>query len=343
MIRVGIIGCGKIAQVRHIPEYMANPYTQIKALYDFNTERSQMLAEQYNIAHYDSIDEILEDKSIDAISVCAANNAHAQITIDALNAGKHVLCEKPMATSLKDCEDMVAAARKNNRCLMIGQNQRLLEGHIRAKELLAQGAIGKILTFRTIFGHQGPETWSVDPGKSSWFFDKNKASMGALADLGVHKTDLIQFLLDQQITQVTAKITTLDKTDASGHLIGVDDNAICIFVMSGGAIGTMTSSWTYYGEENNSTTIYGTKGIMKIYDDPDGTITITRPGEEKIVYHIDAIQTNSCQTKSGIIDAFADALIHHRKPFIDGGDVLSSMRAIFACIESSETGKTINL
>lgn len=343
MINIGIIGCGKIAQVRHIPEYMDNPYTKITGFYDFNITRAMELSKAFGGAVYDSADDMLADRSINAVSVCAANNAHAQITIDALNAGKHVLCEKPMATTLKDCEAMVAAARKNNRCLMIGQNQRLLAGHIKAKELLAEGIIGKILTFRTTFGHQGPESWSIDPGKSSWFFDKNQASMGALADLGIHKADLIQFLLDQSIVEVSAKITTLDKKDASGRLIDVDDNAICIFTMSKGAIGTMTSSWTYYGEESNSTILYGTKGIMKIYDDPDGSITVIRSGQEKITYSLDPIQTNDCQTKSGIIDAFADALIHHRKPFIDGQDVLSSMRAVFACIESSKTGRAIAL
>lgn len=128
--------------------------------------------------------------------------------------------------------------------------------------------LGDILTFRTTFGHGGPETWSVDPGKNTWFFDKSKAAMGAMADLGIHKTDLIQYLLGQTVVEATAKVTTLDKRGADGQLIGVDDNAICIYRMSGGAIGTMTASWTYYGAEDNSTVLYGTKGILRIYDDP---------------------------------------------------------------------------
>ena len=96
-----------------------------------------------------------------------------------------------MATTLEDCERMVAAARKSGKYLMIDQNQRLAGAHRKARELIRAGAIGKPLTFRTAFRHGGPETWSVDPGKSTWFFDKKRAAMGAMADLGVHKADLI--------------------------------------------------------------------------------------------------------------------------------------------------------
>ena len=124
-----------------------------------------------------------------------ANTAHAELTIAALRAGKHVLCEKPMATTLADCEAMAAAARESGRFLMIGQNQRLTKAHQKARQLVADGVLGDILTFRTTFGHGGPETWSVDPGKNTWFFDKSKAAMGAMADLGIHKTDLIQYCL----------------------------------------------------------------------------------------------------------------------------------------------------
>ena len=83
--------------------------------------------------------------------------------------------------------------------------------------------------------------------------------MGVMADLGIHKTDLIQFLTSQRVVETTAKLLTLDKVDACGNRIGVDDNAFCIYKMSGGAVGTMTASWTYYGSEDNSTIIYGTE------------------------------------------------------------------------------------
>ncbi len=343
MIRVGIIGCGKIAQVRHIPEYKANPNAQILGLYDINVPRAQALAAENGCKAYDSIEAMLSDPQIDAVSVCTANFTHAEITIAALKAGKHVLCEKPMAITLPECQAMVAAAEESGKYLMIGQNQRLAKAHAKAKELVASGAIGKVLTFRTIFGHGGPETWSVDPGKNTWFFDKTKAAMGAMADLGIHKTDMIQYVLGTRVAKTQAVLTTLDKRDATGGLIGVDDNAICIYQMENGAIGTMTASWTYYSAEDNTTVIYGTLGQLRLYDHPQYSVQQIMADGTRIDYQIDQIQTNDNQTASGIIDLFVNALDQGREPEISGKDVLHAMKAVFASIEASATGQVVDV
>lgn len=343
MIKIGIIGCGKIAQVRHIPEYEENPNTELTGFYDINQERAQELADRYHGKAYASYEALLEDPEIDAVSVCAANTVHAEITVAALNAGKHVLCEKPMATTIEDCEAMVEAAEKSGKYLMIDQNQRLAKAHMEAKKMIDAGRIGKILTFRTTFGHGGPETWSVDPGKNTWFFDPKRAAMGAMADLGVHKTDLIQFLTSQTVIETTATLMTLDKKDAEGKLIGVDDNAICIYKMSGGIVGTMTASWTYYGAEDNSTVLYGTEGIMRIYDDPQHSIVVIDKDGSRSEYDVEAIQTNDNQTSSGMIDLFADCLVQQKEPEISGKSVLTAMRAVFGSIESSKKGCAVKV
>lgn len=343
MIGIGIIGCGKIAQVRHLPEYAENKDAKLVGLYDINLERAQGLAARYGAAAYETVDELLKNPDISAVSVCAANFAHAELTIAALNAGKHVLCEKPMAVTLAECEAMVDAAKKNGKYLMIGHNQRLARAHAAAKKLVGDGLIGDIITFRTTFGHGGPEGWSVDPGRDVWFFDKSKAAMGAMADLGIHKTDLIQFLTGQKVVRTTARVVTLEKRDASGGLIGVDDNAVCIYEMSGGAFGTMTASWTYYGAEDNSTILYGTKGIMRIYDDPAVSIQVILNDGARISYEVEAIQTNDCQTKSGVIDLWLESLVNDKEPDISGESALAAMRAVFASIRSSETGRTVEI
>ena len=342
-IKVGIIGCGKIAQVRHIPEYAANPNAEVYGFYDINLARAEELAKQYGGKAYASYEELLADPEIVAVSVCAANHVHAEITIAALKAGKHVLCEKPMAVTLEECEAMVAAAEESGKYLMIGQNQRLAKAHAKAKELIEQGAIGKVLTFRTIFGHGGPETWSIDPGANVWFFDKTKAAMGAMADLGIHKTDMIQYVLGTKIAKTQAVLTTLDKRDATGNLIGVDDNAICIYQMENGVIGTMTASWTYYAAEDNTTVIYGTKGELRLYDDPKYSVQQINADGTRVDYQIDQIQTNDNQTASGIIDLFVDCLVQNKEPEISGADVLHAMKAVFASIESSAKGCAIEV
>lgn len=343
MYKVGIIGCGKIAQVRHIPEYLANPETEIAGYFDLNAQRARELAAAHGGKVYGTYREMLTDPEIDAVSVCTTNATHAEIAVAALRAGKHVLCEKPMGSTLEECEAMVAAARESGKILMIGHNQELTRAHVLAKQLLEEGAIGKLLTFRTAFGHGGPETWSIDRGKSTWFFDKKRASMGAMADLGIHKTDLIQFLSGQKVVEATARLVTLDKTDASGNPVGVDDNAVCIYRLSGGAIGTMTASWTYYGAEDNSTVLYGTKGIMRIYDDPEYAVRLVKPGGEAVLYQVGQIQTNDNQTGSGVIDRFAACLGGEDPGHLSGEAALDAMRAVFACIESSRTGRTVEV
>ncbi len=339
MIKVGIIGCGKIAQTRHLPEYLANKEVIISALYDTNQERAKVLANKYNATAYSSVDELI-DSGLDAVSICTANSTHASLAIKALDKGLDVLCEKPMAMNIEDCEAMVEAAKRNNKILMIGQNQRLTETHKKARGLVKSGAIGDVLSFSLAFAHSGPETWSVDPGKDTWFFDKSKAVMGAMADLGIHKTDLLDFILDDTISAVTAHLSTLDKKGSDGTFIAVDDNAICIYEMKKGAIGIMRASWTNYGEEDNSTIIYGTKGVMKIYLYPEHSIVLEKNDGTKEYFDIDKMQTNDNQTTSGVIDEFILS-IKRGYAEISGESVLPAMEAVFKALESSESGKRL--
>ncbi len=343
MLNIGVIGCGKIAQVRHIPEYAANENCTLTAFFSPNAKRAEDMAAKYGGKVYASAEELFANPEIDAVSICAANYAHAELSIKALEAGKHVLCEKPMAVTLEDCEAMLAAAEKAGKRLMIGQNQRLAKAHLCAKELLEQGEIGKVVSFRSSFGHGGPETWSISPGKDTWFFDKKRAAMGAMADLGIHKTDLLRFLLGQDVMRTTARLCTLDKRGPNDELIGVDDNAFCIYEMSGGAFGTMTASWTYYGAEDNSTVLYGTEGIMRIYDDPAHSIVVIKADGSRKFYDVEQIQTNDNQTASGVIDEFVAAVSEGRPSIFDAADVINSMKAVFASIRSAEEGRTVEV
>ena len=101
MINIGVIGCGRIAQERHLPEYSHNENANILGVFDLNQRRTEETAKRYGAEAYGSYEELLNNPKIDAVSVCAANYAHAEITIAALKAGKHVLCEKPMAVTLE--------------------------------------------------------------------------------------------------------------------------------------------------------------------------------------------------------------------------------------------------
>jgi len=344
IVRVGVIGCGNIACVRHIPEYLANPHATIVGYCNRTPERAQELAEAHGGRAYITVDELLDDPSIDAVSICTSNATHAPYAIKALETGKHVLVEKPLATSIEDCEAMVARARATGRTLMVCQNQRLERAHLSARHLVRSGAIGHVLTFRTSFGHSGPETWSVG-GKRPWFFDANEASMGAMGDLGVHKTDLIQFLLGTHVAAVTARFATLDKESSSGEPIGVEDNALCIYEMSDGAMGTLCASWTRYGEEENATTLYGTKGVMRINSAADLPLRITETDGAQRAYRYEELPLAPEDEGAGwsVIDAFVRAIVRDERPPIDAEDVLPAMRAVFAAAESNRLGRRVTV
>src|SRR5436309_5325642 len=161
-IGVAVIGSGSIATHRHAPEYSAHPDVEIRAFVDRVPERAEKLAKKYDAKALDDYKAALEMKGIDAVSVCTPNAFHAPITVAALNAGKHVLCEKPMATSAAEAKSMMMARQKAGKVLMVGHNQRLAPLHVKAKQLVTDGVIGKIVTFRTSFSHPGPETWSIE-------------------------------------------------------------------------------------------------------------------------------------------------------------------------------------
>ena len=341
-LRIGIIGCGKIAQVRHIPEYAANPNAQLVGFFDLSKDRATQVAAPFGGRVFDSYQDLLADPDIDAVSVCTANVTHAEIVIAALKAGKHVLAEKPMAATLEECEHIASVAAASNKLLMFDHNQRFTKAHRMAAEMVASGVIGPLVSFRTTFGHGGPETWSVDPGPNTWFFNPAMTTMGAIGDLGVHKTDVVHFLTGERVVEVTAKLATLEKRDTSGNLVPVDDHAIAVYTLSNGAVGTMTASWCFHGAEDNSTVLFGRDGILRIYDDPDYQLIIDKPGQSPEKHSVEPMQTSDLpQASSGVIDAFVDAVLNGLPSPMPADEALAAMRAVFAAMESSRTGQSV--
>ena len=343
MVNVGIVGCGSITRFRHAPDYASNADVKIAGFCNPRIEPAEEMVKIYGGKVYRSYEEMLQDPSVDAISVCSPNIHHASMTIAALEAGKHVLCEKPMATSIEEASIMIEAAQKAGKNLMVGHNQRFTAAHVKAKEILCSGEIGRVLTFKTIFSHKGPEFWSTDKSINSWFFKKDEAFIGALGDLGTHKIDLLRWLTKDEFTEVSAYMSTLDKSDNEGNLVDVEDNVISMMKTKSGIMGTLTFSWTNYGVEDNSTILYCTNGVMKIYDNPEFALEVIKRNGDKIYYNIGEIQTNTKQIKSGVIDAFVESIVKGVKPEISGEEALAAMKVIAACITSSETGKSIKL
>jgi predicted dehydrogenase len=341
-VKYGVIGCGAIAQRRHIPECIANPESKLVALADPVTDRVGELGKKYGAKPYTDYKEMLKDANVDAVVVAGPNALHAQQSIDALNAGKHVLCEKPMATTRDDAKAMLDAAKKNKKFLMIGLNQRLMPPHVKAKKILQSGALGKVLAFRTAFKHPGPEGWSVDAGKS-WFFKKGQAFMGVTGDLGVHKADLLRWLLGQEFAEVGGFIATLDKRDPEGKLIDLDDNAYLTLKTTGGIIGSMILSWTNYGAEENYTVLYCQNGVLSLGTDPNWGVIVDFKNGERELHKVGEMSTNVKQVASGIIDSFTKSIASNTPPEIDGMEGYKSLDVILTAMEAAKEGKTLKV
>lgn len=336
-IRVAVIGCGSISKYRHIPEYAGHEQVELVAFVDPIIERAQIFADEYGAQAFTDYKEMLAAVKPDAVSVCTPNYLHAEMSIEAAKAGAHVLVEKPMAVTDEEAAAMIEAAKENNVKLMVGQNQRFMPPHLKAKEILQTGVLGRVLTFRTSFGHPGPDAWSID-GANSWFFRKEEAIMGAMGDLGVHKSDLIRYLLDDEVAEIAAFVGTLDKKDTES-----DDNASCILRMKSGAIGTLVASWTYYKGEDNSTVLWCENGVMKLCtDDVDQVIVELRDGTVN-KYQTGEISTNEKQVTSGVIERFVDCIVNDTVPAVSGEEGRASLKVILDAFKSQETGQFVKV
>lgn len=336
-IKVAVIGCGSISKHRHIPEYASNANVELVAFVDPIIERAEHYANLHGGKAYSNYADMLKNEKVDAVSVCTPNYLHAEISIAAANAGAHVLVEKPMATTAAESEAMIEAAKKNGVFLMVGHNQRLMPPHVKAKEILESGKLGKVLTFRTSFGHPGPEGWSID-GRESWFFRKEEAIMGAMGDLGVHKSDLIRWLLADEVAQVAAFVGTLHKDGTD-----VDDNATCLLRMKSGATGSLVASWTYYKGQDNSTVLWCENGVIKIDTDPNDQVIVELRDGTVERYKVGQVATNEKQVASGVIAEFVTSIINNQPPRISGEEGYRALKVILAAFESEATGKIINL
>ena len=337
-VRYGIIGCGAIAQRRHIPEAVANKNAKVVAIADPVSGRAKSVADGIGAVAYTDYKRMLKEEDLDAAVVCGPNRLHAPMTIDAFKAGLHVLVEKPMATTRAEGKKMIAAAKQARKYLMVGMNQRLMPTHVKAKEILASGRVGTPIAFETSFKHPGPDGWSVD-GARSWFFKKIPAVMGVCGDLGVHKADLMRWLLGEEFVLAGGVISTLDKRTDKGRLIPLDDNAYITLKSKSGVVGSMNISWTNYGGEDNGTTVFCSKGVIKVGKHPEFGVVVEYRNGEREFHKVGAVATNTRQVSSGVIDSFTESILSRKKPLIDGMEGYRALDVILTAMEAAKAGR----
>ena len=192
-LKIGIIGCGGIANGKHMPSLAAIPEVEMVAFCDLIEERAVEAAKKYGTPDakvYTDYHELLADKSIDVVHVLTPNKEHAPITIDALHAGKHVMCEKPMAKTAAEAREMVKAAKESGKKLTIGYQNRQKPESIYLKKVVQRGDLGEIYFAKApAIRRRGTPTWGV-------FLNEEEQGGGPLIDIGTHSLDLTLYLMD---------------------------------------------------------------------------------------------------------------------------------------------------
>lgn len=187
-LKIGIIGVGGIS-TQHIKGYLTDPDVELYAFCDINEERLKAKGEKYGVTRlFTKKEDMLALPEIDAVSVCTWNSEHAPCTIAALKAGKHVLCEKPMATNEKDAQEMLEVARQSGKLLMIGFVRRFGNDCRVVKDFIDANSLGELYYSKATYLRR-----HGNPG--GWFGDKSRSGGGPLIDLGVHVLDLTRYLM----------------------------------------------------------------------------------------------------------------------------------------------------
>jgi UDP-N-acetyl-2-amino-2-deoxyglucuronate dehydrogenase len=198
-LRIGLIGCGGIAQ-SHLKALKSLPEFEVVAAADVDLSRAQQAATDFDIPQaFDNYQKMLLG-DLDAVSICLPHHLHCEASVAASAAGKHVLCEKPMATTLADADAMIAAAEAAGKTLMIGQVLRFRPANRQAREIILSGGIGEVKqVIRRRYG------FSKDYPRAPWSADPQKAGGWALYGFGSHEADAILFLTDSEATTVYAR------------------------------------------------------------------------------------------------------------------------------------------
>jgi UDP-N-acetylglucosamine 3-dehydrogenase len=332
-VRVAVIGCGLIAQRAHLPAYVAAEEAELAAVVSGHRETAETVAAQFGHPRVlDSWQAAVADPEIDAIDICTPNVLHAEIAIAAARAGKHVLVEKPMATSLTEADAMIAAAREAGVVLAVAHNLRFVPIYAAMQKLLAEGAIGRIFSARGFFMHAGPdEFWGAT---SDWFWQEGQAGGGSLLDMGIHMIDLLRWMVGRPVVEVSAMTARVLKPTFA------DDNAMVLMRFEGDILASVQSSWSARPVPDRQIAIHGELG----------NLMMGRSSEEPLVLNLqhgaEARKVLPPIPANPLGDPFVNfvrAIQGNGAPLVIGEDGRTSLAIALAAYESADTGKVVQL
>lgn len=262
-IRLGMIGAGGFAGT-HLSQLKQVGIAEVVAIADIIPEHVEEKAKEFNIPDtYLDYNELLKRDDIDAVVLPLPDQVHCEVAIAAMRAGKHVLCEKPMALDLDECKEMVRVSKETGRQLMVGQIGRYTPSFVKAMELIKKGTIGKIFFIESEYAHD----YSAIGGAGGWRVTPEREP---IIGGGCHAVDLIRMLMNENPTEVFAYANNMSLVDWPIH-----DCTVGIMKFPSGAIGKVMTSTGCKRKYTMRTVVQGTKGTL-ILDNTSPYITLNK-------------------------------------------------------------------
>jgi predicted dehydrogenase len=325
-LRFAVIGCGRMGR-RRMRTIVGHDDTELVCVVDVNEQDASSAAKEFNCPYHQDYTDVLLRPDVDCVIVSVPNKWHRESVISALDAKKHVFCEKPLARNPEEAEAMVGAAARNRVTLKVGSNLRFFPNVLKAKELLDRGAIGELLFLRSWIGHDG---WAV----GGWFTKQDIAGGGTFLDNGCHVLDIARWFLGKMKSCMGVVKTSL------WPIAPLEDNGFGIFETVGGKTAVIQASWTEWAGYMYME-IYGTEGYIRIDNRGRNCHTILGhcKGDEE-VFDFSALPANSYQVE---FDHYVRAILMGDQPQPSGYDGLRAVQMAWGVYESSRTDRRVGI
>jgi UDP-N-acetyl-2-amino-2-deoxyglucuronate dehydrogenase len=337
VLRFGLIGCGRVAP-RHAESIASLPGAQLVAVADIRDNRAARFAAQYAAAPCTDYRRLLDRQDIDVVSICTPSGLHAQMTVDALRAGKHVIVEKPIALSLEDAARMIETSRVAGRKLCVVLQNRYNAPMQDLRHVIDSGSLGRLLLGNATVRWYRPQEYYEDEWHGTWAMDG-----GALMNQSIHHIDALQWLMGRPET-VYALTGTL------AHKMEAEDVGVAAIRFAGGSLGTVEGSTLTYPENlEGSVAIFGERGSAKV-----GGTALNRKviwkvaGElehEREVLMRDQVDPPSVYGTShrAVVGDMLAAIHADRQPSTNGPEARKSLALVLAMYESARTGLPVSM
>ncbi len=336
-IKVGLIGCGNIGMGAHLPAYAHIPEAELVAVCEIIEERVHAAAERSGATAYTDYRWLLEQEDVEMVDICLPTYLHAQAAIAAMEAGKHVLCEKPMAHTLEAADAMSKAAQANNVKLMIGQVRRFDHRYAGIKAQIDAGKVGRPVFIRRAerqFLPFPPDAWEWDPERGG----------GVFLNIGVHCTDLFHWFFGQEAVEVYAVGKSVrDPAKAEGCY----DHAFITCRFEGGGVGFAEPSWVYPGDFGGTLyaqlDVVGTEGKIQYADkDTNPMLMYTTEKGHELPRYFEFMSATEYAFEEEIRH-FVRCILDDREPTVSPQDARAALEMTLAAQRSAETGEAVQL